>query len=219
MKKLVSASDKLTLSGALAGENFDDLVGQDSLSTLTQIINTIKQIGATILDTFGGPLADMLSQFTGKNGLQNIKLQLVAIANIAIDSFNAGRDFLNTFRRDVDLAKKFRVDDSGNIMRDVNPVNDFKSGPGQITHMMGPAGTFSLNSKDSVLATTNPIPVNDVATGAAGSMGAGLSEADASRIGKAMASNMRFETTVTNRQQQIIIDGALNPLGGRPITA
>ena len=50
-------------------------------------------------------------------------------------------------------------------------------------------------------------------------MGAGLSDADASRIGKAMASNMRFETTVTNRQQQIIIDGALNPLGGRPITA
>ena len=98
-------------------------------------------------------------------------------------------------------------------------VDDFKSGPGGITHMMGPAGTFSLNPRDSVLATTNPIPVNDVATGAAGSMGAGLSEADASRIGKAMASNMRFETTVTNRQQQIIIDGALNPLGGRPITA
>ena len=58
-----------------------------------------------------------------------------------------------------------------------------------------------------------------MADGFDGSMGAGLSDADASRIGKAMASNMRFETTVTNRQQQIIIDGALNPLGGRPITA
>ena len=42
MKKLVSASDKLTLSGALAGENFDDLVGQDSLSTLTQYYKYYK---------------------------------------------------------------------------------------------------------------------------------------------------------------------------------
>ena len=83
--------------------------------------------------------------------------------------------------------------------------------------MMGPAGSFRLNPRDSVMGTTNRI--NDFQTGPAGSMGAGLSEADASRIGKAMASNMRFETTVTNRQQQIIIDGALNPLGGRPITA
>ena len=35
--------------------------------------------------------------------------------------------------------------------------------------MSGPAGAFSLNPKDSVLATTNPIPVNDiVSTGAGG---------------------------------------------------
>lgn len=38
-------------------------------------------------------------------------------------------------------------------------VDDFKSGPGGITTMMGPAGIFSLNPKDSVLATTNPISV------------------------------------------------------------
>ena len=170
MTKLVRGQEKLTLSTALAGKNFDDLVGTDSLSTLTQITNAVKQIGATILDTFGGPLADMLSQFTGENGLQNIKLQLVAIANIAIDSFNAGRDFLNTFRKDVDLAKRFRVDDSGNIKRDVE-VNDFRGGRGSITTMAGPAGVFRLNPMDSVMATTNPIPVNDFYSGPAGSMG------------------------------------------------
>jgi hypothetical protein len=235
MAKLVKGSEKLTLSGALAGESFDDLVGQDSLSTLTSIVNTVKQIGATILDTFGGPLADMLSQFIGKNGLQNIKLQLVAIANIAIDSFNAGRDFLNTFRfRDVDLAKKFRVDDSGNIMRDVNPVNDFKSGPGQITHMTGPAGTFSLNPKDSVLATTNRI--NDFQTGPAGSMGGmggmdaeafGRAVAanihletkttggmDAEAFGRAVAANIHLETKTTHGEQRIIMNSAINPYGG-----
>jgi hypothetical protein len=52
-------------------------------------------------------------------------------------------------------------------------VNDFKSGPGGITHMSGPAGAFSLNPRDSVLATTNPIPVNDMMTGPAGSMNPG----------------------------------------------
>ena len=43
----------------------------------------------------------------------------------------------------------------GSVTRDM--VNDFKSGPGGITHMMGPAGVFNLNPKDSVLATTNRI--------------------------------------------------------------
>ena len=41
---------------------------------------------------------------------------------------------------------------------------------GGITHMSGPAGSFKLNPRDSVLATTNPIPVNDMMTGPAGSM-------------------------------------------------
>ena len=53
MAKLVKGSKELTLSGALAGESFGDLVGQDSLSTLTQITNAVKSIGATLLDNFG----------------------------------------------------------------------------------------------------------------------------------------------------------------------
>lgn len=170
MTKLVRGQEKLTLSTALAGKNFDDLVGTDSLSALTQITNSVKSVAASLLDVFGGPLADMLSQFTGENGLDNIKKTLVEIANIAIDSFNAGRSFLNTFRFDVELAKKFRLDDSGNLKRDV-AVNDFRGGRGAITTMAGPAGVFRLNPMDSVMATTNPIPVNDFSSGPAGSMG------------------------------------------------
>ena len=41
--------------------------------------------------------------------------------------------------------------------------------------MSGPAGAFTLNPKDSVLATTNSIPVNDFQSGPAGSLG-GASE-------------------------------------------
>ncbi len=47
-------------------------------------------------------------------------------------------------------------------MSQFNKVDDLYAGPGGITHMMGPAGSFELNPKDSVLATTNPIPVTKV---------------------------------------------------------
>ena len=51
------------------------------------------------------------------------------------------------------------------------PMNDGIIGRGGITMMAGPAGVFSLNPRDSVLATTNPIPVNDMKSGPPGSMG------------------------------------------------
>jgi len=86
---------------------------------------------------------------------------------------------------------------------------------GRESAMQKPAGSMGAGLSDADASRIGKA----MADGFDGSMGAGLSDADASRIGKAMASNMRFETTVTNRQQQIIIDGALNPLGGRPITA
>ena len=57
------------------------------------------------------------------------------------------------------------------ISRFFRGVDDFRSGPGGITTMAGPAGVFRLNPRDSVLATTNPIPVNDFMTGPPGSMG------------------------------------------------
>jgi hypothetical protein len=62
------------------------------------------------------------------------------------------------------------------ISRSVRGVDDFHTGPGGITTMMGPAGVFSLNPRDSVLATTNPIPVrrvNDIYTTGAGGLGVG----------------------------------------------
>ena len=51
------------------------------------------------------------------------------------------------------------------------PTNDFRGGRGAITTLAGPAGVFRLNPMDSVMATTNPIPVNDFQSGPAGSMG------------------------------------------------
>ena len=170
LSKLVRGQEKLTLSTALAGKQFDDLVGQDSLSTLTQITNAVKSIGATLLDNFGEPLSRMLKQFTGPDGLQNIKLQLVAVANVFISIVRAVQDFANIFRvfsADYKLMSKLAVGADGNIQK----VDDFRGGRGSITTMAGPAGVFRLNPMDSVLATTNPIPVNDFQSGPAGSMG------------------------------------------------
>ena len=50
----------------------------------------------------------------------------------------------------------------------ITSVDDFKSGPGGINFMSGPAGAFKLNPRDSVLATTNAIPVNDIMSTPAG---------------------------------------------------
>ena len=54
---------------------------------------------------------------------------------------------------------------------DAVTMNDGVIGKGGISMMAGPAGVFKLNPRDSVMATTNPIPVNDVRSGPAGSMG------------------------------------------------
>ena len=162
MSKLVKGSEKLTLSGALAGKSFDDLVGGDSLSALTKIVNAFKSIAATILDTFGGPIADFLEKFTGPDGLMNIKLQLLQIANMVIDTFNAGRDFMNTFRFDnKQLVKRMVLDDSGNITQS-KMGNEIMPAALQDQRTRMKAKSFFSNPKDSVLATTNPMPVNDM---------------------------------------------------------
>ena len=62
-------------------------------------------------------------------------------------------------------ASALRMDFGGATM------NDGVVGRGGISMMAGPAGMFKLNPRDSVMATTNPIPVNDVRSGPAGSMG------------------------------------------------
>ena len=166
MSKLVAASDKLTLSGALAGKKFDDLVGQDALSGLTSIINSVKMVGASVMDELGKPVAEMLKTFQESlmtpEGMKTFKNDIIGV-------INGFTGFINGL---MSFAEIFVWGDLARIAK-IPQVNDFKSGPGQITHMMGPAGSFELNPRDSVLATTNSIPVNDVATGAAGSMGFG----------------------------------------------
>ena len=81
------------------------------------------------------------------------------------------------------------------ISRSVRGVDDFHTGPGGITTMMGPAGVFSLNPRDSVLATTNPIPVqrvNDMYTSGAGGLGVGGGTMNVNFQGELQGDKVRF---------------------------
>jgi hypothetical protein len=168
MSKLVKGSKELTLSGALAGKSFGDLIGQDSLSTLTSIVNSIKSLGATLLDTFGGPLNALLEKFrdnfTGPEGIEKMRATVRSIGETLITVLNGIISVINKFTFDnittIDKNKVFGT-----------PTNDFRGGRGGITTMAGPAGVFKLNPMDSVIATTNPIPTNDFGPQPAGSVG------------------------------------------------
>ena len=52
-------------------------------------------------------------------------------------------------------------------------MDDGVVGAGGISMMAGPAGVFKLNPRDNVLATTNPIPINDGLFGSTTSGGGG----------------------------------------------
>ena len=75
--------------------------------------------------------------------------------------------------------------------------------------MAGPAGVFSLNPKDSVLATTNPIPVNDFQSAPAGTMNAGPQSVDVNVIGEFKSGTVKF----ANERGL----GSVNQVSTRPI--
>ena len=170
MSKLVKGSKELTLSGALAGKNFGDLIGQDSLSTLTSIVNSIKSLGATLLDTFGGPLNALLEKFrntfTGPEGVERMRATVRSIGSTMIKLLNGIISVINFFS--TDNITKLQED---KIFGALSTTNDYRGGRGGITTMAGPAGVFKLNPMDSVIATTNPIPTNDYGPQPAGSVG------------------------------------------------
>ena len=104
---------------------------------------------------------------------------------------------------------------AGLMVRSALSVDDFKSGPGGITHMSGPAGSFSLNPRDSVLATTNPIPVNDITTAPAGALG-NMSKMEGLLEGILGATSSERTIVTDSQVKRISYTGGL---GGREIPA
>ena len=63
LSKMVSASDKLTLSGAMAGKSFGDLLGQDAISNISNIVNEFKALGAMLITNLGPSIEQVIGGF------------------------------------------------------------------------------------------------------------------------------------------------------------
>ncbi len=214
MAKLVGQSDKLTLSGAMASGNFENLLGEEGISNISKLTGQFAALGATLTNSLGpvlsvivGGLNAMLTPVVGviqalekmnalvpavaagvtglatAYGLAKINIMLATAAkkkNVAVSSIsivktvgeaiaqyfkNAGLMGAATFGFGQIAGLALAAAGTAAVIAAVakaRSVNDFHSSPGGITTMMGPAGIFSLNPRDSVLATTNPIPVRKV---------------------------------------------------------
>tara|TARA_R100000149_G_scaffold10660_1_gene3813 strand:+ start:30 stop:1934 length:1905 start_codon:yes stop_codon:yes gene_type:complete len=147
-------------------------------------------------DMLAGETAKSFADIIGKDAMSELTATLneLKIFGVAI---------ANTLGPPLMLIAKalnFALVPLGNLVSSISSgirgVDDFKSGPGGITTMMGPAGIFSLNPRDSVLATTNPIPVNDMQIGPAGSMSPTNSNVNVNLTGVVQGDTVRFLTDV-----------------------
>jgi hypothetical protein len=237
MAKLVGQSDKLSLSGAMAGKNFEDLLGEEGISNISELTGQFQALGASLVNTLGPALmmvlkplnaifevfgkvieyfekstvvtpllGGALTALAAAYGLVKIQAAATAAGGAASIAVTVASAVANLWKASslqavsslgwgslaaiaiagVGTAALFAS------MQKAKSVNDYKSGPGGITHMAGPAGTFSLNPRDSVLATTNPIPVNDFSSSPAGTKSIGPQSVDVNVIGEFKAGTVKF---------------------------
>ena len=188
MAKLVGETGKL--DGSL-GDGFRDLLGEEALSSISKLTNNFVALGKTLTNALGpalmliaGALNLVLSPIVAlTKGLSEIgalgPIVTAALTGISAKlALNAAQAAIATGQNVGLFAGKFATTVGtlgplavplvaaavGGLMAVISKaknVNDFTSSPGGIKYMTGPAGTFELNPKDSVLATTNPIQVND----------------------------------------------------------
>ena len=63
MAKLVSGSEKLTLSGAMASSSFGDLLGEEGISNISSLLGKFKSLGATLVNTLGPTFETLIGNF------------------------------------------------------------------------------------------------------------------------------------------------------------
>ena len=138
MSKLVGETAK----AGVQAKGFRDLFGAEGLSDFTLLMNELKATTVGLVNALG----------PGLMAISKVLNLLIKLVQPIIDLINFGF-------RGVSSVLDFVTDALPSAAR---PVNDVKIDKGGASVIAGPAGVFSLNPKDSVLATTNPIPVNDM---------------------------------------------------------
>ena len=195
MSKLVGQSDKLSLSGALAGNNFEDLLGKEGISNISQLTNQFAALGATLVNSVGpvfstligiinpvvGVFASLIEKLEKAGALGPIVTAAVAglaaayvtmkVAALAAAAATLKANIAQAGGIGKLIAKTiatfFSAAASGSgatlgfgtpvmvglavaaiaammaSLAKAKSVNDFKSGPGGINFMSGPAGAFT----------------------------------------------------------------------------
>ena len=127
-------------------------------------------------DMLAGETAKSFADIIGKDAMSELTATMNELKIFGVALANTLGPILMGIAKIVNFVLTPIGQAVSGISRAVRGVDDFHTGPGGITTMMGPAGIFSLNPRDSVLATTNPIPVrrvNDVHVEGAGKLGVG----------------------------------------------
>mgnify|MGYP003664144691 FL=1 len=215
MSKLVKGSEKLTLSGALAGKSFDDIVGQDALSGLTAIINSLKMVGAALMDEIGKPLAAMLKKFQesllNDEGMKAFKDRMMGFVSSISDFFTSTLpNAINGIMKGIELlsfgfAFKGKVEDSffdtktGVISKE--KTQDSKLTEVKPMEIEGALNGGLVNVHDGEVIL-NPIQQQQFS-------GGGMTNEQAQIMGKTIAANISLDTKVTSNQLNIVLDGGL----------
>lgn len=116
-------------------------------------------------DMLAGETAKSFADIIGKDAMSELTATMNELKIFGVALANTLGPILMGIAKIVNFVLTPIGQAVSGISRAVRGVDDFHTGPGGITTMMGPAGIFSLNPRDSVLATTNPIPVRRVNDG------------------------------------------------------
>jgi hypothetical protein len=209
MKKLISAGDKLTLSGALAGKNFDDLVGQDALSGLTSIINSLKMVGAALMDEIGKPIAEMLKSFQTSvmtpEGMKEFKNKIIGVVNSIIGLINGIGNIVDAFMWGDQIKSIAKMA----VPKAQTSISGFSGGE----IMVGESGPERV----SLPRGSNVTGAEQTRQMAQQQQSSGLTQADAEMIGNAMASKISLKTDVSSGNLQLAMNSSVNPPAGTPL--
>ena len=226
MERLLKAQDK----SFVTARSFSNIAGSDAMSTLTSIMNEIKEIGATFLKEFGQPLEDALKQFKDnfftperiesiKSFLTDFAGKLEYIVELAVSVAGAFGFVGNMFSGAGGLGAIIggaigAIGGPAGIALGAtigsavlgNVVNDFKSSGGSHLVVTPMGKVLQTNPNDTVFGTTK---VNDFASFPEGglSINGGGNNGELINEVRRLAEKLEAQTNVIKKTPGQIADG------------
>ena len=174
-------------------KTFNDIMGNEGLSSLTSLINKITELGKTFLMEFGKPLEALLTKFEknflNEAGMKNFKGKMenmgkmitepiekakkAAKVTAALGGAYAGLKLGLMSGNPFVAAGGAIVGGVAGYMGAGSVVDDFQSSGGSHLVVTPDGRKLQTNPRDTVFGTTS---VNDFSSGPAGSMGMGSKE-------------------------------------------